>query len=286
MNGVESPQFTIIVPVCDDHKITGLFKSLEACEGFDKAETIIVKNGPSHPIDDEIERFVERNSRVRVIETGTNGCSSSRNLGITNAQGDWVVSLDSDAQINRHFLTATAQIIAEKPDTDVVVPTLLRDEGETTLQRLTSAHFTQLSRRERPPIHNPGLVINRKVYDACGLLDERVRHGNDNDFKRRLTGKNVVYSKKACVFHSADPDEKFIQHTFKYGRDKSLISRTNHCSQRANIAKERLTKLLFFPKLWDHRHLGLQMATYEATIGFIGALGFLTEEAGAILQRK
>lgn len=279
------PTLTVVIPVKDDDYTPILFDSLRHTRGFENVELIIVRNGsPSRQVIVATDAFAHENSNTRVIETERGGIPYARNLGYRVANGRYVINLDSDVQVGRSFIEVINEIVTNESDTDIIVPLLLRDEGETLLQKLTSRHFTLLSRRDPPPVHNPGLVLNKEKFGEEGPFDESLRF-TDSDFAHRTNGnRKKVFTRKAVVFHRADPPEKTLRQHGNYGQAKSVFSRKHPNEVRRQIARQKAKELAFIPRAWQYKNLGVFMAAFEGLLGFWGAKEFWREEARSLLK--
>lgn len=281
---LENPRFSIVTPVRDDVNIRTFCESLPFLKGFPDIEVLIMRDiASTSEVKQTTDKFAVDNPNVRIIEL-PEGPIARRNQGIKETKGERVVFLDSDVTVNRHFFTAINDTVENHPDIDVIVPRLLRMEGETTLQRLISIHFTRLSKWERPPVNNPGLVIRRKVFEEIGLLDENLPHGDDYDFNKRIRNRDTVFTRKAVVFHAADSPKKFFRQSFKYGIDRSRVSRKLDRKNRLGIIKDRAKALVFFPYFMKDLSRGIEMATFEGAKSMVSAAGFWYQEAKTFID--
>ena len=96
---------SIIVPVYNAQD------SLERClmsiirQRYPQWELVLVDDGSQ---DDSLEickRYSNMDSRIQVIHTDNCGVSSARNTGMENAQGEYIVFVDSDDMIHPDFLS-------------------------------------------------------------------------------------------------------------------------------------------------------------------------------------
>lgn len=292
---LENPRFSIVTPVQDDVRIASLCVSLPETKGFENAEMLIIRNGtPSSAVIDVTAKFAASNPNVRIIDTLQAGSTLARNRGIQEARGEYVVFLDSDVTVNRNYLHEAEAIVFQSPDAEIVQSRLLRleksedngtkkwmygDNLRQRLQRLISAHYTLLARMDRPPINNPGLIIRRTVFDEIGLLDNNFTRGNDYDLNKRIKGRRTVYARNAVVFHAADSPKKFFRQSFKYGIDRSRISRKLDRKNRLGIIKDRAKALVFFPYFMKDLSRGIEMAAFEGAKSVVSAAGFWYQEA-------
>lgn len=130
----KAPLVSIIVPV-----FNAPVKALERCllslfnQSYSKVEFIIVDDGS----DDEClaveQRLVSAEARARIVKGGHKGVSHARNIGIREAQGEWVAFSDSDDELNPLFINQALQI-ALGENVDLVcggVASLFLDDSPT-----------------------------------------------------------------------------------------------------------------------------------------------------------
>lgn len=94
---------SVIVPVYNVELI--LPKCLESILKYNEniIEVILVNDGSTDRSGDICEQFQFKDSRVRVFHTENRGVSSARNLGILNANGDYLAFVDSDDFISDDY---------------------------------------------------------------------------------------------------------------------------------------------------------------------------------------
>lgn len=299
---LENPRFSIVTPVQDDDNIASLCDSLPQTKGFTETEMLIIRNGtPSSSVREITDKFAESNPNVRIIDTSQVGSTVARNRGIQDARGEHIVFLDSDVTVNSNFFLKVGEIVDQFPNADVVQTKLFRLEKsendrpkkwkfgeklERRMKRLISAHYTLLSRMDKPPVNNPGLIIKKTLLDAIGSLDQNFSRGNDYDLSKRIRGKKTVYARNAVVFHAADSPVKFFRQSFNYGRDRSPISKKQDKENRLGIIKDRLRAVVFVPYFLKElsKGVGVEMAAFEGAKSMVSAAGFWYQEAKTFID--
>ena len=95
---------SVIVPVYN------MQWSLSACidsilsQSFKDFEVILVDDGSSDASGRICDDYAEKDSRVRVFHKTNAGVSSARNVGLDNANGEWIAFVDSDDYIQENYL--------------------------------------------------------------------------------------------------------------------------------------------------------------------------------------
>ena len=241
----KDPLVSIIVPV-----FNAPVKALERCllslfnQSYSNVEFIIVDDGS----DDEClaveQRLVSAEARARIVKGGHKGVSHARNIGINEAQGEWVAFSDSDDELNPLFINQALQI-ALGENVDLVCggvahlflgdsPTDGCDVGDYCIldesRELLAAKFQMLGHAKYrfdslPDFNGRGPVA--KLYRADILealrFDEDIPIGEDTLFNYRFIEKcktmaiasNVwywYYQYQGSAVHSieVDPWERSI----------------------------------------------------------------------------
>lgn len=93
---MKKPLVSIIVPVYNREKIIkNCIDSLQN-QSYENFEIIIVNDGSSDQTYDVCTKLCNEDQRIRLIHKENGGVSSARNLGIKEAQGEYIMFLDSD----------------------------------------------------------------------------------------------------------------------------------------------------------------------------------------------
>lgn len=112
LNGDDKdPLVSIVVPV-----FNAPVKALERCllslfnQSYSNVEFIIVDDGSNDECLAVEQRLVSAEARARIVKGGHKGVSHARNIGIREAQGEWVAFSDSDDELNPLFINQALQI--------------------------------------------------------------------------------------------------------------------------------------------------------------------------------
>lgn len=111
---------SIIMPVYNKEKY--LYKSIKSIlnQTYKNFELIIVNDGSTDNSSWICHKFEQEDSRIRVIDIENNGVSNARNIGLKNANGQYVQFIDGDDYIDELMLEDLVNL-SEKYNTDIII---------------------------------------------------------------------------------------------------------------------------------------------------------------------
>ncbi|MFN8491951.1 MAG: glycosyltransferase family 2 protein [Caldilineaceae bacterium] len=235
---------SVIIPVWNGaHFLPTCLDSLLAQQTGDTLEVIVVDNAST---DNSAALIAQRYPQVRLLRNSQNqGFAGGCNRGLEAAQGDVLVLLNQDTQVQRGWLTALLQALRD-PAHGVVGCKILYPDGKT-IQHAggwidwplgLSHHYGQgevdqgqwNQSRSVEFVTGAALAVRRDVLAQVGLLDEGFWPGyfEDNDFCLRVTaaGYTVYYAADAVVFHQESAswsDQRAKALAYQRGRLRFLL---------------------------------------------------------------
>lgn len=100
----KSPKISVIVPVYNAERyLHSCIESIIA-QTFSDFELLLINDGSKDNSGDICNKYVEKDSRIRVFHKENGGVSSARNVGLDNARGEWVAFVDSDDTLDINFI--------------------------------------------------------------------------------------------------------------------------------------------------------------------------------------
>lgn len=200
-------RFTVVIPLYNKEKyIQRAIKSVLAQEYHD-FEIIVIDDGSTDG-SLELARSVQA-VNLRVISQPNHGVSSARNVGIDNAQGEFIAFLDADDQWNTDYLRTIDSLIVKYPESDIYVTAY-----SVHLDNNRICHSTQLI----PPdgcldsywltlprgydfVWTSATVVRKQALIQAGGFRVGEQIGQDLDMWARVARHNprVAYSSKMCA---------------------------------------------------------------------------------------
>ena len=141
---MKTPLISVIIPVynveeylerCLDSVINNTYRNLEI---------ICVNDGSPDHCQEILERYAEKDNRIKVIVQQNRGLSAARNTGIEAASGDYLYYLDSDDWIHKQAIELLVTVAAES-NADIIVG------GHRTVDSQNSTEENDLMKIAAPP---------------------------------------------------------------------------------------------------------------------------------------
>lgn len=117
---MNSPFFSIIIPVYNISEYIENTLNTIRCQTFDNFEVICIDDGSTDSSSELLDRYEESDNRFKVIHKTNGGVSSARNLALDMAKGDWIIFVDGDDALRYNALAIIAKEIENYSDLDIV----------------------------------------------------------------------------------------------------------------------------------------------------------------------
>ena len=189
---------SVIIPVYNREKEIGYCLEKLAQTTFNKRqlEILVVDDASTDNTVKEILKFEDKFCHFELLKLTENsgGASIPRNKGIREAQGEWILFVDSDDYITPYALEECYQLVDNNPNTDLVCMPYFRKEGGK--RAISSSCFSYEETIEdldfvQTKLYNSlnivGKLIRRKLLEMYQInfpTDIRVRE--DNYFSMKL----------------------------------------------------------------------------------------------------
>ena len=126
------PLISVIVPVYNAEKYLDQCLESIVAQRYRHLEIIVVDDGSTDTSGERIDRWAERDERIRVIHQPNGGHSAARNTALDAITGEMVIMVDSDDVLHPDF-TATLLNVMQQTDCDIAVGRYVAFDGEQPL---------------------------------------------------------------------------------------------------------------------------------------------------------
>lgn len=174
-------------------------------------EVILVLNGEREPYEAEIRQHLLNYSFIStMLYSSPNGVSRARNLGMTEAKGQYISFIDDDDWVSSNYL----EELLKKACNKGIVEANVKDVDELTREE-SEQHFLSRAYQKYRPGNEKNLFTNRSFFSSacCKLIpkdcvngqqfDTHIKRGEDSIFMYGISWKvkNVKVAIPSCVYY-------------------------------------------------------------------------------------
>lgn len=153
------PRFSVIIPTYNGSRWVGAAVESVLRQTYPAAEVLVVDDGSDDATPAALARF---GPPVRVVRRPRGGIGAARNTGLERAAGDYLAFLDHDDLWRPDKLAAQADLLARRPEADV----LYADAEEFDEAGTVHASYLDLF----PALRRPADLFGAMVHFAIPLM--------------------------------------------------------------------------------------------------------------------
>ena len=202
--------FSIIIPVYNVEKYLNQCVDSVLVQDFTDYEIILVDDGSTDNSPTICDKYAEKYAQIKVIHKTNGGLSDARNFGIKEAQGDYLIFLDSDDfWVGKRILLEINDLIKEKdPDLIITGYTLYFSEKNKKL----SIDFSLVKELSTDFVKDSYYLVSNNIYEflACNkIVKRKILIDNDIFFPKGKFSEDmpwnyqlIDYIKKYTIYRS------------------------------------------------------------------------------------
>ncbi|QRY65800.1 glycosyltransferase (plasmid) [Ensifer sp. PDNC004] len=170
-------------------------------------EIVVVDDGSTDETMDVLSRYGDR---ISVLNQENAGKARALNAGLQQSTGQYVWIVDDDDIVCPTALSDLLRVFEADPSTDIAYGRYVRFQHEldTPARFLDTGYWTDCSpddfliaTLEDFFVHQPGMLVRRRLYEAAGPFDEALPRSVDYDMLIRLSLLGRATSTRNIIFH-------------------------------------------------------------------------------------
>jgi glycosyltransferase involved in cell wall biosynthesis len=227
---------SVVVPCYNQALFLGEAIQSVLSQGYTDFEIIVVDDGSKDATQEVASAYARENPRVRLISQENRGLAAARNRGLVEAQGEYVVFLDSDDRLVGGALEVGVRELEAHPGY-AFVSGICR---KITADGSVVSGWEQFRVRDDPylellrscPVYVPAVMYRRCVFDAVGDFDTSYRAAEDYDLYYRILERFPVYCHDTLV-------AEIRRHEANMTHDRRLMLKYNMAALRSQRKRVR-----------------------------------------------
>lgn len=210
--------YSIIIPIYNCEKY------IEKCiisvinQKYENFELILINDGSTDKSFEVCKKYKENDNRIICISKNNSGVSDTRNVGIKNAKGKYILFLDSDDYIEENYLLCINKMITQYPDVQLInfgfYSEVYSIQGEVLSSDTVNAEFLYLKNKDEINkylvyLWDKHMLYNiwNKVYIKDIIIKNKIRFpnynfGEDMEFNKKYLDKiSIFINSNQCFYH-------------------------------------------------------------------------------------
>jgi glycosyltransferase involved in cell wall biosynthesis len=205
---------SVVIPCYNQaHFLSEAIESV-LCQGYTNVEVVVVDDGSTDNASEVASRY-ER-AGVRLIRQENRGRSAARNRGLDEAQGKYVVFLDSDDRLLPEALEVGVKDLEAHPACALVFgrTSVVGTDGSSPM----TDYYGELLRGNY--IGTPGAVMfRRSVFDSVGGFDTTLHAAEDYELYLRVASEFPIHKHGELVLDYREHEANTSRDSAKMLRD-------------------------------------------------------------------
>lgn len=208
----------IVIAKNEELSIEKCYKSIkEACKLINHEVIFVDSNSSDNTLVEMKKKIKDKVVKVIQLKSNFYTAALARNIGAKNSDGEWLVFLDGDMELEKDFIKKL--IFEKKIQTDIVGyvgerDDLFYDEDGNIFKEIKNV-YSKSNKIGPAKKFGGALMINRAAFDEVNGYNSKLKTNEEMELYSRILSKNKIIQYT---------DKKMISHNIKYGK-KTLMGK-------------------------------------------------------------
>lgn len=197
----KNPKVSIIVPVYNVEDFIARCLNSLSKQTFKEIEILCINDGSTDSSPRILEKFSNRDQRIKIYTQKNEGLSAARNYGLENAKGEYVSFVDSDDWVSLNFIEKMYNA-AKKNDADIAVSGVVRTKKHKKTpiikylkEKVTDNYIEKLEICDIPT----HCYVWNKLYKKQALIDSNITFAKGKIYEDILFTPFILFYTKKLV---------------------------------------------------------------------------------------
>lgn len=182
---------TVVIPTYNrEATIVAAIESVLA-QTYKNIEILVCDDFSTDHTVEKVNELAREHSNLKIIsrKDGKKGANAARNLGITEASGEYIAFLDSDDILLEDSIDNRIKVFDEYPDVDMVYGDMLIDGKSSNFDIIQNYNQREYLMEELCLCGFIVIMVKKSVFETVPLLDLNLKTGQDDGLVLELDKK-------------------------------------------------------------------------------------------------
>lgn len=201
---------SIILPIYNAEQYLHRCIDSILAQSYTDFELLLIDDGSKDASGDICDEYAVKDNRVRVFHKANGGVSSARNLGLDNAQGEYITFCDADDYVGVDWLAAYSEAIASH--VDLAIQGYYAIDGDNTKEKVFA------------PCHGENIEDKRLLITLL-MREEMYGYLWVKLFRRQIIEEYSIRFDTQSTFRE---DEQFFSKYMEYAASFTCVDRVGY----------------------------------------------------------
>ena len=251
---------SVIVPVYNVEQYLRKCVDSIMCQTYADLEIILIDDGSPDKSPEICDEYAKKDCRIRVIHQKNGGLGYARNVGICNAQGDFITFIDSDDYVSSDYVECLYEGLIEL-EADIAIASFYPFKDNVKCQRFSEIDaFIDVQKSEAmsrycsinaelsmPFISACNKLYRRNLFDRIEFPKGKLYEDAFTTYKLIDKAKKIVYTPSKLYYYRINP-QSILGQSFKEKHLEMVEAFRSGCDF-FNRKEEKEIASMFIPPL-------------------------------------
>lgn len=192
---------TVVIPTYN--REATIIRSIKSVlnQTYKKIEILVCDDFSTDHTVEKVTSLIGEYPNIRIIsrEDKIKGANAARNLGITEAQGEYIAFLDSDDTLLEDSIYNRIKVFEEHPEIDMVYGDYIIGGAIAKFDKIQNFNQRKYLMKELSLCGFIAIMVRKNVFTSCPLLNTNLKSGQDDGLVLELDKYNKKMYHCGCA---------------------------------------------------------------------------------------
>ncbi|MBY0753932.1 glycosyltransferase family 2 protein [Clostridium sardiniense] len=185
-------KISIVIPMYNSERYIEKCINSIIKQTYENWECIVIDDGSTDKSYSILKQISENDKRIKIYSNKNQGAGKSRNYGIEQISGDYIIFIDSYDYIEKNYFEQIYKAVKENDNPDIIFIDLLQEKPDgDIIKRELLSKYKGIKKEKIIRYQMTGKLPwggVRKVVKSCIIKDNKIRYSSD------MVGEEAIFS--------------------------------------------------------------------------------------------